>query len=186
MKLIILDRDGVINEDSDDYIKSPEEWRPIPGSLDAIARLTRAGYRIAVATNQSGVARGLFDGDTLQRIHDKMRGAVAATGGEIAAIFFCPHGPDAGCACRKPQPGLLREIGAHFNVDLTGVPAVGDSLRDIQAARAVGARPILVRTGKGEGTVRRGEGLAGVAVYPDLAAAVDSLLREAADPAGRS
>ena len=186
MKLIILDRDGVINEDSDDYIKSPEEWLPIPGSLEAIARLTRAGYRIAVATNQSGVARGLFDGDTLQRIHDKMRGAVAAAGGEIAAIYFCPHGPDAGCACRKPQPGLLREIGTHFHVDLSGVPVVGDSLRDVQAAKTVGARPILVRTGKGEGTVVRGEGLAGVPVYPDLAAAVDALLREAADAASRS
>lgn len=186
MKLIILDRDGVINEDSDDYIKSPEEWLPIPGSLEAIARLTKAGYRIAVATNQSGVARGLFDGDTLQRIHDKMRGAVAAAGGEIAAIYFCPHGPDAGCACRKPQPGLLREIGAHFHADLSGVPTVGDSLRDVQAAQAVGARPILVRTGKGEGTVMRGEGLAGVPVYPDLAAVVDALLREAADAAGRS
>ena len=185
MALIILDRDGVINEDSDDYIKSPEEWVPIPGSLEAIARLTRAGYRIAVATNQSGVARGLFDGDTLQRIHDKMRGAVAAAGGEIAAIFFCPHGPDDGCACRKPQPGLLRDIAAHFHVDLSGVPAVGDSLRDIQAAQAVGAWPILVRTGKGERTVMRGEGLAGVAVYPDLAAAVDALLRDSAPIMGR-
>jgi len=185
MALIILDRDGVINEDSDDYIKSPEEWVPIPGSLEAIARLTRAGYRIAVATNQSGVARGLFDGDTLQRIHDKMRGAVAAAGGEIAAIFFCPHGPDDGCACRKPQPGLLRDIAAHFHVDLSGVPAVGDSLRDIQAAQAVGARPILVRTGKGENTVMRGEGLAGVAVYADLAAAVDALLRDSASITGR-
>jgi D-glycero-D-manno-heptose 1,7-bisphosphate phosphatase len=180
MKLIILDRDGVINEDSDGYIKSPEEWLPIPGSLEAIARLTRAGYRVAVATNQSGVARGLFDMDTLQRIHDKMRRAVAAAGGEIAAIFFCPHGPDEVCGCRKPQPGLLREIAAHFNMNLGGVPAVGDSLRDIQAAQAVGAKPILVRTGNGESTVKRGEGLAGVDIYADLAAAVDALLRDSA------
>lgn len=186
MKLIILDRDGVINEDSDDYIKSPEEWVPIPGSLEAIARLTRAGYRIAVATNQSGLARGLFDRDALQRIHDKMRGAVAAAGGEIAAIFFCPHGPDDGCACRKPQPGLLRDIGAHFHVDLGGVSAVGDSLRDVQAAQAVGARPILVRTGKGENTVMRGEGLAGVDIYADLAAAADALLQDCAQITSRS
>jgi D-glycero-D-manno-heptose 1,7-bisphosphate phosphatase len=186
MKLIILDRDGVINEDSDDYIKSPEEWVPIHGSLEAIARLTRAGYRIAVATNQSGVARGLFDGDTLQRIHDKMHKAVAAAGGEIAAVFFCPHGPDDGCACRKPQPGLLRDIGAHFNVDLRGVPAVGDSLRDVQAAQAVGARPILVRTGKGEKTVSRGQGLAGVDIYADLAAAVEALLRDSAEDRDRT
>jgi D-glycero-D-manno-heptose 1,7-bisphosphate phosphatase len=185
MKLIILDRDGVINEDSDAYIKSPEEWIPIPGSLEAIARLTRAGYRVAVATNQSGLARGLFDMDTLQRIHDKMRRAVAAAGGEIAAIFFCPHGPDEACACRKPQPGLLWEIAAHFNMDLGGVPAVGDSLRDIQAAQAVGAKPILVRTGKGESTLKRGEGLAGLAIYADLAAAADALLRDSAPIPGR-
>ena len=180
MKLIILDRDGVINEDSDDYIKSPAEWIPIPGSLEAIARLVRAGYRIAVATNQSGIARGLFDLETLERIHGKMCAAVAAAGGEIAAIHFCPHGPDDHCACRKPQPGLLRDIAVRFNTDLAGVPAVGDSLRDLQAARAVGARPMLVRTGKGESTVHRGEGLDGVEIYADLAAVVDALLREAA------
>ena len=186
MKLIILDRDGVINYDSDDYIKSPEEWSPIPGSLEAIARLTRAGYRIVVATNQSGVGRGLYDLETLQRINDKMNHAVAAEGGAIEAIFFCPHTPEDHCDCRKPKPGLLRDIAASLQVDLKGVPAIGDSLRDIQAAQAVGARPILVRTGKGEGTVVRGEGLAGVPVYPDLAAAVDALLLEAADAASRS
>lgn len=186
MKLIILDRDGVINEDSDDYIKSPEEWIPISGSLEAIARLTRAGYRIAVATNQSGVARGLFDLETLQGIHDKMCGAVTAAGGEIAAIFFCPHGPDDGCACRKPRPGMLRDIGTRFAVGLGGVPAVGDSLRDVQAAQAVGARPILVRTGKGKNTVRRGDGLAGVEIYADLAAAADALLRGASPIPGRA
>jgi len=185
-KLIILDRDGVINEDSDDYIKSPDEWVPVPGSLEAIARLTRAGYRIAVATNQSGLARGLFDSDTLQRIHDKLRAAVTAAGGHIAAIFFCPHGPDDGCDCRKPQPGLLRDIAAHFNVDLEDVPAIGDSLRDIQAAQAVGARPILVRTGKGERAIKQGEGLTGVPVYADLTAAVDALLHDAVRiPAGK-
>ena len=185
MKLIILDRDGVINYDSDDYIKSPEEWSPIPGSLEAIARLTRAGYRIVVATNQSGVGRGLYDLETLQRINDKMNHAVAAEGGAIEAIFFCPHTPEDHCDCRKPKPGLLRDIAASLQVDLKGVPAIGDSLRDIQAAQAVGARPILVRTGKGEKTAVRGEGLAGVAIYVDLAAATDALLREAEDMTGR-
>jgi D-glycero-D-manno-heptose 1,7-bisphosphate phosphatase len=180
MKLIILDRDGVINEDSDDYIKSPEEWLPIPGSLQAIARLTQAGYHIVVATNQSGVGRGLFDMATLQRIHDKMHRAVAAQGGQIEAIFFCPHAPEDNCECRKPKPGLFRNIAARLQMELRGVPAIGDTLRDIQAAQAVGARPILVRTGKGAMTAARGEGLAGVAVYADLAAATEDLLRESA------
>lgn len=181
MQLIILDRDGVINEDSDSYIKSPEEWLPIAGSLQSIARLTRAGYRIAVASNQSGVARGLFDMDTLRRIHDKMQRAVAAQGGHIEAIFFCPHAPEDHCECRKPQPGLLSEIALRMQVDLKDVPAIGDSLRDIQAAQAVGARPILVRTGKGAMTAARGEGLAGVAIYADLAAATDALLKESTE-----
>ena len=178
MKLIILDRDGVINEDSDDYIKSPEEWRPIPGSLQAMARLTQAGYRIVVATNQSGLARGLFDRKTLQRIHDKMNLAVASVGGKIEAIFFCPHRPEDHCDCRKPKPGLLRDIAARFQTDLAGVPVVGDSLRDVQAAQAVGARPILVRTGKGAMTVAQNPSLQGVAIYDDLAAAVDILLQK--------
>lgn len=181
MKLIILDRDGVINEDSEGFIKSPEEWLPIPGSLEAIARLTRAGYRVVVASNQSGLARGLFDQDTLQRIHDRMQRAVADAGGRIEAIFFCPHGPDDACDCRKPKPGLFREIASRLQADLRGVPAVGDALRDIQAAQAVGARPILVRTGKGHSTVVRGEGLAGVEIYYDLAAVTDALLRESGE-----
>lgn len=178
MKLVILDRDGVINYDSDAYIKSPDEWSAIPGSLEAIARLSRAGYTVAVASNQSGLARGLFDQTTLDSIHDKMNAAVAAEGGRIEAIFFCPHGPEDGCACRKPRAGLLRDISEHFGVGLHNVPVIGDALRDLQAAREVGARPILVRTGKGEATVRRGEGLEGVAIYRDLAAAVDALLSE--------
>jgi D-glycero-D-manno-heptose 1,7-bisphosphate phosphatase len=181
MKLIILDRDGVINEDSDDYIKSPEEWRPIPGSLEAIARLTRAGYRIVIATNQSGLARGLFDMETLRHIHDKLRRSVAAAGGRVEEIFFCPHGPGDDCECRKPKPGLLREIAVNLQVDLHGVPAIGDSLRDIQAAQAVGARTILVRTGKGEAAVSLNEGLTGVEIYADLAAAADVLLRESGE-----
>jgi D-glycero-D-manno-heptose 1,7-bisphosphate phosphatase len=176
MKLVILDRDGVINHDSDAYIKSPEEWRPITGSLDAIARLTRAGYRVVVATNQSGVARGLFDMDTLARIHAKMVEAVRAKGGEIDGIFFCPHGPDDKCRCRKPKPGLYEEIADRLKIGLDGVFAVGDSERDIVSARAVGARPALVRTGKGGRTLRKGRHLDGVPVFADLAAFVDGLL----------
>ncbi len=181
MKLIILDRDGVINEDSDDYIKSPEEFIPLPGSLEAIARLNHAGFRVLVATNQSGIARGLFDLDTLHRIHEKLRRQLAALGGEIEAILFCPHGPDDNCTCRKPKPGLLRDIADRLQVSLEEVPAVGDSLRDLQAAQAVGARPLLVRTGKGERTLAQGEGLEGVPVYADLASAVEALLAESGD-----
>lgn len=149
MKLVILDRDGVINEDSDAYIKSPEEWNPIPGSLEAIARLNRHGYRVAVATNQSGVARGLFTLDTLARIHRRMLEAVRDKGGEIDAIFFCPHGPDDDCRCRKPAPGLYEEIADRLKTSLDNVYAIGDSERDLVAARAAGAQPVLVRTGKG-------------------------------------
>ncbi len=176
MKLVILDRDGVINHDSDAYIKSPEEWRPIAGSLEAIARLTREGYRVVVATNQSGVARGLFDMDTLGKIHAKMVEAVRAKGGEIDGIFFCPHGPDDKCHCRKPEPGLYEEIADRLKVSLEGVYAVGDSERDVVSARAVGARPVLVRTGKGERALRKGKHLGGVPVFADLAAFVDGLL----------
>ncbi|WP_127474501.1 D-glycero-beta-D-manno-heptose 1,7-bisphosphate 7-phosphatase [Sulfurivermis fontis] len=177
LKLIVLDRDGVINEDSDDYIKSPEEFIPIPGSLEAIARLTQAGWRVVVATNQSGVARGYYDLTTLQRIHDKLHRLLAPLGGQIEAIFYCPHGPDDQCDCRKPKPGLFRDIGARLQVSLQGVPAIGDSLRDLEAAQAVGAQPILVRTGKGERTLAKGKGLDGIPVYADLAAAVDALLQ---------
>lgn len=175
MKLVILDRDGVINEDSDDYIKSPEEWIPIPGSLEAIARLNREGYKVIVASNQSGIARGLFDTDALARIHAKMVEAVRAKGGEIEAIFFCPHGPDGGCRCRKPLPGLFEEVADRLKVSLGGVYAVGDSERDVLAARAVMARPVLVRTGKGKLTAKRGRQIADVPVYDDLAAFTDAL-----------
>jgi D-glycero-D-manno-heptose 1,7-bisphosphate phosphatase len=176
MKLIILDRDGVINHDSDDYIKSPEEWVPIPGSLEAIARLHREGYKVLVATNQSGVARGLYDLDMLGRIHNKMIELARDKGGEIDAIFFCPHGPDDGCRCRKPLPGLLEEIADRLKTNLTGVWAVGDSERDITAARAVAAKPALVRTGKGQRTLKKSKVLDGVPVYADLAAFTDALL----------
>jgi len=176
MKLIILDRDGVINEDSDEYIKSPDEFIPIPGSLEAIARLNHAGYIVLVATNQSGIARGYFSMDTLTQIHDKLRRLLSAYGGHIDGIFFCPHGPDDQCNCRKPRPGLYEEIAQRLNTDLFDVPAVGDSLRDLQAAQLVGASPILVRTGKGEHTLAKAEGLDGIPVYTNLAAFVDNLL----------
>ncbi len=178
MKLIILDRDGVINRDSDNFIKSPEEWVPIPGSLSAIARLNRAGYTVAVATNQSGIARGLYDLEVLEAMHEKFSSLLAEEGGRVELIEFCPHGPDDECECRKPLPGMYRRIAERFGVDLKGVPVVGDSLRDLQAAQAVGARPILVRTGKGERTLAKGEGLEGIAVFDDLATAADALIAE--------
>jgi D-glycero-D-manno-heptose 1,7-bisphosphate phosphatase len=149
MKLIILDRDGTINEDRDDYVKSPDEWVPIPGALEAIARLNHAGWHTVVASNQSGLARGLFDMATLNAIHAKMNRALAEFGGRIDAVFFCPHGPDAGCACRKPLPGLLRMIGERYGVALRETYAIGDSLRDLEAGVAAGCAPHLVRTGKG-------------------------------------
>jgi D-glycero-D-manno-heptose 1,7-bisphosphate phosphatase len=150
MKLIILDRDGVINQDSDSYIKNLDEWIPIENSLQAIAKLSRAGYHVFVATNQSGLARGLFDIETLNAIHRKMTDAVQAVGGNIEAILFCPHGPDDNCECRKPKAGLYEEIGRRTQQSLQDIPIVGDSLRDITAAITVHASPILVRTGKGE------------------------------------
>jgi D-glycero-D-manno-heptose 1,7-bisphosphate phosphatase len=177
MQLIILDRDGVINEDSDDYIKSPTEWRPIRGSLEAIARLHHAGWRVVVATNQSGIARKFLDLDTLARIHKTMHQRVVETGGLIDAVFFCPHGPDDNCNCRKPRPGMLLDIAERLRVDLDQVPAVGDSLRDIQAAQAAGARPLLVKTGKGFGTVNHPQLDPAVPVYEDLYSAVDALLK---------
>lgn len=177
MKLVILDRDGVINHDSAAYIKSPEEWKPIPGSLEAIALLSQAGYRVLVATNQSGVGRGLFEMSTLNAIHDKMHRALGLAGGRIDGIFYCPHAQDAGCNCRKPKPGLLEEIAHRFGVSLEGVPFIGDSLRDLQAAAAVGAKPILVLTGKGKKTRKDGNLPEGTVVYDDLAAAVRNLLQ---------
>jgi len=170
MKLVILDRDGTINQDSDQHIKSPAEWQPIPGSLEAIARLTQGGWRIVVATNQSGIARGLFDMATLNAIHAEMHRAVNQAGGRIDAIFFCPHAADASCECRKPKPGLLREIAARMGVELAGVPMIGDSLRDLEAAVAAGAKPHLVLTGKGKRTRDAGGLPAGTEVAADLAA----------------
>jgi D-glycero-D-manno-heptose 1,7-bisphosphate phosphatase len=175
-RLIVLDRDGVINHDSDQFIKSPEEWRPIPGSLEAIARLHHASYRVVVATNQSGVGRGLYDMATLNAIHEKMHKAVTMAGGRLDAIFFCPHTADSRCECRKPRAGMLHEVGKRFNVELTGVPCVGDGLRDLQAAEVVGAQPMLVLTGKGERTLRDGGFPKNTVIFPDLAFAVSALL----------
>ena len=177
MKLAILDRDGVINHDSDQYIKSPDEWRPIAGSPEAIARLNQWGYRVVVATNQSGVGRGLFDMDMLNAIHEKMLRTVAQVGGRIDAVFFCPHTDSDHCDCRKPRAGLLEDIGTRFNVDLADVPAIGDSLRDLQAAQRVGAQPILVRTGKGKKTQRDPDLPEGTLIFDDLAAAVAHLTK---------
>jgi len=176
MKLIILDRDGVINLDSDQFIKNPEEWKPIPGSLEAIARLNQDGYRVVVATNQSGIGRGLFDMPTLNAIHDKMHKACALVGARIEAVFFCPHTNESKCNCRKPKSGMIEEIASRYNTDLTDVPAVGDSLRDLQATAALGAQPYLVLTGKGLKTQAAGGLPEGTRIYPDLAAVVDSLV----------
>jgi D-glycero-D-manno-heptose 1,7-bisphosphate phosphatase len=176
MKLIVLDRDGVINQDSEQFIKSPDEWLPIPGSLDAIARLNQSGWRVVVASNQSGVGRGLFGMDMLNAINSHMVEMLAQAGGRLDAIFFCPHAADSTCDCRKPKPGLLRQIESRFNVDMTGVPMVGDSLRDLQAGVAVGCTPYLVLTGKGEKTRDDPELPPDTHIFSDLSAVVDSLL----------
>lgn len=153
MKLVILDRDGVINQDSANFIKNPNEWVAIPGSLEAIALLNQSGYKVAIATNQSGISRGLFDMATLNRIHEKMHRELALLGGRVEAVFFCPHAADEHCHCRKPDTGMIEEIGKRFSMDLLQVPAVGDALRDLQAFANAGCQPILVLTGKGEETL---------------------------------
>lgn len=175
-KLVVLDRDGVINFDSDDYIKSADEWRPIPGSLDAIARLAGAGLDVVVVSNQSGLGRGLFDQTDLDAINEKMHAGIAAAGGRLAGVYYCPHAPDVGCSCRKPEPGLLDRVARDLGVKtFTGVPIVGDKASDLALARAVGGRAILVRSGKGVTTAATLDDQA-VEIYDDLAAAVDALL----------
>lgn len=176
MKLVILDRDGVINQDSDQFIKNTTEWKPIPGSLEAIARLNHAGYRVVVASNQSGIGRGLLDMGALNAINDKMYRSLAHVGGRIDALFYCPHAAEANCDCRKPKPGMFIDIAQRFNVDLAGVPSVGDSLRDLQAAAEAGAQPMLVLTGKGEKTQSAGGLPPGTPVFADLAEAVRSIV----------
>ena len=176
MKLVILDRDGVINYDSAQFIKSPDEWKPIPGSLEAIAELNQAGFRVVLASNQSGIGRGLFDMATLNAINDKMHRALAQAGGRIDAMFYCPHAAEANCRCRKPKPGMIEEIARRFGTDLDGVPSVGDSLRDLQAGVPLGALPILVRTGKGEATLANGGLPEGTLVFANLAEAAKYII----------
>ena len=177
MKLVILDRDGVINVDSPDYIKSLAEWRPIPGSLHAIAKLTQAGYKVTVATNQSGIHRGLFSLHELDAMHQTLQSRVRELGGCIDAIFFCPHQPIDNCDCRKPKTGLFALIARFFQVSLVNVPAIGDSWRDLEAAKQMGCQPILVRTGKGERTWQEHHGnMQNIPVYADLAEATQHLI----------
>ncbi len=177
MKLVILDRDGTINEDSPDFIKSVAEWKPIPGSIEAIARLTHAGFRVFIASNQSGIGRGLLDFDALFAIHDRLQRAVSDLGGRIEAIAFAPDHPDRASDLRKPAPGMLKDLARRLQVDLDRVPYVGDSLADVAAARAAGAQPILVRTGKGRETeATNREQLKGLQIYDDLAAAATALI----------
>ncbi|QVM96729.1 D-glycero-beta-D-manno-heptose 1,7-bisphosphate 7-phosphatase [Pseudomonas sp. B21-032] len=177
MKLLILDRDGVINQDSDAYIKSLDEWIPIPGSIEAIAQLSKAGWTVAVATNQSGIARGYYDLPTLEAMHAQLRTLVAEQGGEVGLIVYCPHGPDEGCACRKPKPGMLTTIAAHYGVNLAGVWFVGDSKGDLEAALAVDAQPVLVKTGKGEKTLSKGIP-ENTLIFDDLAAIARELIHK--------
>ena len=179
MKLVILDRDGTINVDSDEYVKSPEEWTPLPGALEAIARLNHAGWHAVVATNQSGLGRGLFDVAALNAMHAKMHKMLAALGGRVDAVFFCPHAPEDQCGCRKPAPGLFEQIGERFGVDLPGVPTVGDTARDLQAGAVLGCEPHLVLTGKGEPYRNRplpDTFPAGTRAHADLAAFADYLI----------
>lgn len=176
MKLVILDRDGVINVESEAFVKTPDEWIALPGSLQAIARLTQAGWRVVVASNQSGLARGLFDMHALNEMHAKFRRELAKVGGQVDAIFICPHGPDDGCTCRKPLPGMYHDIARRYDASLVGVPSVGDSLRDLQACAQVGCAPWLVQTGNGPKTLAGGQLPEGTRVATDLAAVVDALL----------
>ncbi|MBK0394977.1 D-glycero-beta-D-manno-heptose 1,7-bisphosphate 7-phosphatase [Ramlibacter algicola] len=183
MKLVILDRDGTINADSDDYIKSPQEWQPLPGALEAIARLNHAGYHVVIASNQSGLGRGLFDVASLNAMHAKMHKLLSAHGGRIDAVFYCPHTDDDKCNCRKPLPGLFEQIGERFGIELKGVPVVGDSVRDLRAGAAAGCEPHLVLTGKG--AALRGQPLPddfppGTQVHEDLAAFADAVVGRAA------
>ena len=179
MKLVILDRDGTINADSDDFVKTPDEWEPLPGSLEAIARLNHAGWHVVIASNQSGLGRGLFDVAALNAMHAKMHKLLAAAGGRVDAVFYCPHSPEESCTCRKPLPGLFEQIGARFGVPLRDVPSAGDSLRDLQAGAAAGCEPHLVLTGKSfqYRAGGRPENLPpGTLVHQDLSAFVDFIL----------
>ncbi|RQP22997.1 D-glycero-beta-D-manno-heptose 1,7-bisphosphate 7-phosphatase [Piscinibacter terrae] len=183
MKLIILDRDGTINEDRDDFVKSPEEWVPLPGALEAIARLNHAGWHTVLATNQSGLGRGLFDMASLNAMHVRMNSLLTKQGGRIDAVFFCPHVPEDQCDCRKPLPGLMLQIGERYGVDLTVVPFVGDSLRDLQAGAAAGCPTHFVRTGKAASLTDAQvtgilEQVPGTQVHADLSAFADAIIQQ--------
>ncbi len=183
MKLVILDRDGVINKDSSSYIKSPEEWIPIKGSLEAIARLSQAGYEVVIITNQSGVGRGLFSADMLAQIHVRMIDYVQQYGGKIQTVLFCPHHPDEGCECRKPLTGLYQELASRLNVNYGGVYSVGDSIRDLLAAKSAGASPVLVKTGNGRKSLKEISNdsriqLNDILVFDNLASFTDALIKE--------
>jgi D-glycero-D-manno-heptose 1,7-bisphosphate phosphatase len=183
MKLLILDRDGTINVDRDDFVKTEDEWVPLPGALEAIARMNQAGWHVVLATNQSGIGRGLIDMASLNAMHLKMNRLLAKLGGRIDAVFFCPHAPDAGCECRKPLPGLFKQIGERYGVNLHGVPTVGDSLRDLKAGAAVGCEPHLVRTGKGANmdAAQLEAAVPGTLIHDDLSAFASFLLHRERD-----
>lgn len=191
MKLVILDRDGTINEDRDDFVKSADEWVPLPGALEAIARLNQAGWHTVVATNQSGIGRGLFDMAALNAMHLKLNQALHKVGGRVDAVFFCPHTPEDDCSCRKPRAGLFEQIGERYGIDLAGVPAVGDSMRDLRASQAAGCRPHLVRTGKlglaGEDAIALAcAEVPGLQVHADLAAFAEALVQQERAARGQS
>jgi D-glycero-D-manno-heptose 1,7-bisphosphate phosphatase len=175
--VVLLDRDGVINDDGGAFVTSIDEWRPLPGSLEAIAALHRGGFRVVVITNQSGVGRGLFTEPSLQAIHDHMVASIERVGGAVAGVYYCPHAPEAGCDCRKPKPGLLRRIERELDCSLAGVPFIGDRLSDVEAADLVGARPMLVRTGTGAATEKLLTGRS-IEIFDDLASAARALLAE--------
>ena len=185
-RLVILDRDGVINADSDSYIKSVDEWIPVPGSISAIARFSIAGYKIAVATNQSGLARGYFTEITLANMHTLMCDLVEKAGGHIDIIVYCPHGPNEGCKCRKPATGLLEKISEELQLPVAGAWYVGDSEKDIELALAMNCKPVLVRSGKGLQTEAqlKQKNLLPSLVFDDLAAAADFILGSSSDVSG--
>jgi D-glycero-D-manno-heptose 1,7-bisphosphate phosphatase len=178
MPFIILDRDGVINYDSDEYIKSPAEWRPIPGSLNAIAQLNRAGFQVFIATNQSGIARGYYDVAMLDSIHEKLQFELAAVGGYVSEIFFCPHHPEDNCHCRKPNPGLLHQIQEKYLINLAETFFIGDSVVDVQAAQKVNCIPLLVLTGNGKAALEKYPQLKTIPSFIDLAGAVEYVLSQ--------
>ena len=178
MKLVILDRDGVINQDSVHYIKNPNEWIPIPDSLESIARLNQYGFSVIIATNQSGIGRGLFGIETMNAINKKMLDLLGQVGGHIDAIFYCPHTEDANCKCRKPKSGMLEEISTRFSTSLKNIPAIGDAPRDLEAYQSVGAQPILVKTGKGEETLANKFYPKNTWIFNNLSEAVDKILKK--------